>query len=455
VLLLVPVLYVPVAHGASGDVLFSDDFDDGSLSFWTAQGTDPDRVGEEPVRLESPKVDLIKNADWIYRSGSVAATMISVISPNRVRMPSSSTRIPRTTGSRSRHSLAGAAGEIFPPSYSLPNDALHKNFQLRLRHTGGSGDGTWSSVISGIGTLSDATAGDGTAEYTFPGGEAAVTLAFNYTQLAGADETVDFDVNGGNEKAGEDPDLTISDSGFRITDGAGTPINVPTQIASKPSYTAPDAQSLGLQAIEMSSGDPTECEPAFPDGTTTSVDTSDDNGGAGAASYEPVSLLFGANAEAAIVLEYPDAGAIQFHARFDPIDDSGDAPIVEAITGARNDFVVRPFGFALDFDPDGDGTLDDREANGTCGGQTSCAADASGDVLATARPTRTRPCSITCSRSTSAERPAPRRSISRARCLRPAAARAAASAVHPALAASVVATRPPPGSPEARLASST
>ncbi|MDZ7748272.1 MAG: DUF6701 domain-containing protein [Halofilum sp. (in: g-proteobacteria)] len=45
---------------------------------------------------------------------------------------------------------------------------------------------------------------------------------------------------------------------------------------------------------------------------------------------------------------------------------------------------MRPFGFYIDFDPDGDGTYDDRSANGTCGTQTSCAADGSGDVFATA-----------------------------------------------------------------------
>lgn len=281
----------------------------------------------------------------------------------------------------------------------------------------GTGEGTWARVVSGSGTLNDATAGDGSGSYTFPNtGESSVKLAFNYTTVnKGSPETVNFDVVDGNgvaEKSSEDPDLTVSHSGLRITDGNGNPVAVPDQIAAKPSNTEPNAQTLGLQAIRTSNNDPSECEAAFPDGvsvevgvgaecrdpnqcagremrvtndgTTTAIDTSDDNGGAGAASYEPVNFTFGASAEAPLVLRYPDAGKIQLHFRFDPIDDSGDAPTVGSITGSSNDFVVRPFGFFVDFDPDGDGTFDDREANGSCGGQVSCAADASGDVFATA-----------------------------------------------------------------------
>jgi len=278
-------------------------------------------------------------------------------------------------------------------------------------------EGSWTSVLSGSGNLNDGTPGDGAASYTFPGnGETSVDLELHYTSVTEAEdpETINIDVedaNGVTEKAGEDPDLEVSRSGFRITDGSGNPIDVRNQIAGKPSDTAPGNQSLGLQAVRTSDSDPSVCEPAFPDGstvevglageckdpatcagnelavtndgTTTSVDTSDDNGGNGAASYEPVNLLFGTNAEADIVLEYTDAGAIQFHARFDPIEDSGDAPRVQAITGASNDFVVRPFGLFVDFDPDGDGTFDNREANTSCADQTSCAADASGDVFTT------------------------------------------------------------------------
>jgi MSHA biogenesis protein MshQ len=247
------------------------------------------------------------------------------------------------------------------------------------------GEGTWARVITGSGNLTDTTAGDGMASYTFPdNGETAVTLAFNYTDVAaGSPETVNFDVSGGgaSEAAGEDPDLTVSHSGIRFTDGAGNAVSVPPQIAGKPSDVAPGDQSLALQAVRTSDSDPAQCEPAFPagtsvdvelgaecrdpstcdgselavtnDGATTEIDTSDDNGGGGAASYETVALQFGANAEAPLVLRYDDAGALQLHARANPIDDgSGSPPVVEYIAGASGDFPVRPFGFRIEVPDD-------------------------------------------------------------------------------------------------------
>ncbi|MDZ7829349.1 MAG: DUF6701 domain-containing protein [Halofilum sp. (in: g-proteobacteria)] len=239
------------------------------------------------------------------------------------------------------------------------------------------GEGTWARVIAGTGTLNDATAGDGAASYTFPGnGETSVTLAFNYTSVsAGTDpETVNFDVNGGNEATGEDPDLVVSRSGFRFTDGSGNPMSIPEQIAGKPSDANPGAITLALQAVRSSDSDPSVCEPYFSDGSDVEVElggecndpdtcageqvlvtnngntgavvTSDDNGGTGAANYAPMILRFGTDSEAPLVLEYDDAGQIQLHARYNPIDDgSGTPPVVQYVTGASNPYVVRPFGF--------------------------------------------------------------------------------------------------------------
>ena len=280
------------------------------------------------------------------------------------------------------------------------------------------GEGTWARVLTGSGTLTDATAGDGVGSYSFSdNGETDVELAFNYTSVnAGSQETVNFDVidgAGNSESASEDPDLIVRHSGFRITDGSGDPIDIPGQIAAKPSNTAPGAQPLALQAIRTSDDDPTQCEPAFPDGTTvevelgaeckdpsscagralevsndgntTAIDTAGDDGSPTAPSYTPVDLTFGPNAEAPLELVYPDAGAIQLHARANPIDDgTSSPPVVEYITGSSNVFAVRPFGFYLDFDPDGDTVFDDRAGNGACAGQISCAGDANGDVFTTA-----------------------------------------------------------------------
>jgi len=249
------------------------------------------------------------------------------------------------------------------------------------------GEGTWARVIAGTGTLNDVTAGDGAASYTFPGnGETSVTLAFNYTTVSEATdpEIVNFNVDGGNEGAGEDPDLVVSRAGFRITDGSGNATTVPEQIAGKPSDAAPGVVSLALQAVRASDSDPSVCEPFFPDGgdvevelggecndpgscdgtalevtnngNTTAVATSDDNGTTGTASYTPVALRFGPNAEAPLVLAYDDAGRIQLHARHNPIDDgSGTPPVVQYVVGASNQYVTRPFGFEVDVSAD-DGT---------------------------------------------------------------------------------------------------
>lgn len=250
----------------------------------------------------------------------------------------------------------------------------------------GNGEGTWARVITGGGTLSDATAGDGAAEYTFPGGETSVTLAFNYTTVTEATdpETVSFDVNSGQTDSTENPDLVVSRAGLRITDGNGNAQAVPSQIAGKRSDEAPGAQTLGLQAVRASDSDPTVCEPAFPDGQdvevelggecrdpatcagneleitnngdTSAVATSDDNGGAGAAAYEPVTLRFGADAEAPLVLAYDDAGEIQLHARYNPIDDGTTTPpVVEYVAASSNTWITRPFGFEVDVPAD-DGT---------------------------------------------------------------------------------------------------
>lgn len=346
----------------------------------------------------------------------------------------------------------GSPGEIFQPTYSLPADAFHANFRIRfvvngnensdywhvddvcltsisgggvdhfaISHDGtaitcgeeaitvtghnpgdqpadpgnvtvqldtSTAEGTWARVISGTGILTDGTAGDGAATYTFPGnGETAVTLAFNYTTVStGTDpETVNFDINGGNEGAGEDPDLVVALSGLRITDGRGSALSVPEQIAGKPSDTAPGAVTLALQAVRASDNDPSLCEPYFPDGgdvevelggecadpatcagqqlevtnngNTSALATSDDNGGAGAAAYTPVTLRFGPSAEAPLVLEYDDAGQLQLHARYNPIDDgTATPPVVQYVVGASNAFAVRPFGFEVSVAGDDDTT---------------------------------------------------------------------------------------------------
>lgn len=238
------------------------------------------------------------------------------------------------------------------------------------------GEGTWARVLSGSGVLSGVGTGAGTASYTFPdNGETAVTLAFNYTTVSAITdpELVNFSVNAGEELPIGGQQLVVSLAGFRITDGGGNAAVIPEQIAGKPSDQLPGAASLALQAIRASDSDPSQCVPYFPDGgdvvveigaecidpdscagnalqlsnnaSTSAVATSDDNGTNGAAAYTPLSLRFGADAQAPVVLRYDDAGRIQLHLRYNPIDDTTPTPpVVNYVIGSSNAWVTRPFG---------------------------------------------------------------------------------------------------------------
>ena len=232
--------------------------------------------------------------------------------------------------------------------------------------------GTWIAIQAGGGTLSDPAPGDGAATYTFAVGSNSVTLLFSYANLAATPETFAFNVSGGaiSETTGtaaamEDPPFTLSLAGFRlrnVTDGNGTLV---TQISGKPSNSGFNAKTVRLQAVNTDAGTGAcvtqfasqtqtvqlggECNsPATCAGRQiaingTSIATSNDNGGAGAAAYTDVLLAFDANSETDTVITYPDAGQISVHARYD-LD--GAVAGFEMV-GSSNAFVVRPFGFTF------------------------------------------------------------------------------------------------------------
>ncbi len=302
--------------------------------------------------------------------------------------------------------------------YSVTVDTV-----LTLSTDAASPRGAWT-LAGGSGTLSDPDARDGTAAYTWPGGESVVTLVFDYPVLVDGDsDTFTFDVTDDNATpvtettglalAGDDPAITFANTGFVFlneTDGSST---IPGQIAGKPSDTAPGAVDLALWAVRTDT-DTTACTGLFPDGGDVTVELGslcDDPGACqvggqiavtnngntqnlanpqnldGGDAYSDVSLRFGADSKASLALDYPDAGAIQLRARYAiPFDDGSDSG--ESVEGSSNVFVSRPFGFDVDFnlDTDGDGlfddVLDDRANNGTAG--ASYAADAGGSRFAMA-----------------------------------------------------------------------
>ena len=284
--------------------------------------------------------------------------------------------------------------------------------------------GAWSSVITGSGTLSEPDPTDGTASYTWPGGESLVRLTFDYPVLVDGDsDTFTFDVSDDNATpvtetsglalAGDDPAITFANTGFVFlneTDGSSV---VAGQIAGKPSDVAPGAADLALWAVRTDT-DTAACTGLFPDGGDVTVELGslcDDPGTCqvggqvavtnngntldlanpqnldGGDAYSDVTLRFGADSKANLVLDYPDAGAIQLQARYAiPLADGSDSG--ESVEGSSNVFVSRPFGFDIDFnlDTDGDGlfddVLDDRANNGAAG--ASYAADADGSRFAMA-----------------------------------------------------------------------
>lgn len=301
------------------------------------------------------------------------------------------------------HDGAGVTcqAELVTVSAHMANDDVETGFAGTLNLSTSSSNGDWS-VFAGSGVLTPAGADSGSASYAFdPADGGVVQLLLKDTHV----ETVSINVidngSGATETSGsalpaEDPALVFAESGFRFIDAADVPL-IGTQIAGKESATAPNAQSLYLQAIR-SSDNGASCTGVFADGVTANIDlgsicsnpgsclagqrvsvsnnvtttaiANPQNQDAGL-NYSSVPLTFTTNSRAAIVLNYADAGEIQLNARYDIPLGSG-AASGNLMIGNSNAFVVRPFGFELDFSGD-------RASNGITG--ASYAVDANGSVF--------------------------------------------------------------------------
>lgn len=261
--------------------------------------------------------------------------------------------------------------------------------------------GTWASIITGGGTLVDVgTAGavsntDGQATYTWSGSEDTIQLRFNYTAPASDPETVNFELSGNyfedEVTAGHDEDLSIAQAGLRFynsTAGSGV---IPTQLSAKPSNVGFGAATIQLQAVQSSDDDPSVCAALFPDeevvtiefaaecanptscastapaqsftvnGTALGAALQNSDGAPGASSYQSISTTFATasvGTSAPIVINYSDAGLMQLHARYNiPFDSDPDGVVSNDYLEGSTSFVVRPFGFDIDFSDDrADGT---------------------------------------------------------------------------------------------------
>ncbi|MGH8667668.1 MAG: DUF6701 domain-containing protein, partial [Burkholderiales bacterium] len=223
------------------------------------------------------------------------------------------------------------------------------------------GRGTWTAIVAGGGVLSDPTAGDGAATYTFAAGSNQVSLSFRYANLGASSETFSFNVVSGGlseasgaANASDDPSFTMAQAGFVFT-------SIPTQLAGKPSNMGFNSAVLGIQAVNTDAGtgactslfasqnqtvqigaecnNPGACVGQLVNLSGTNVATSDDNGVAGAGNYTDVILAFDAASQASVVISYPAAGQMSLHARYD----LNPAVIGYEMIGSSNAFVVRPF----------------------------------------------------------------------------------------------------------------
>ncbi|MCG8324641.1 MAG: LamG domain-containing protein [Thiotrichales bacterium] len=248
------------------------------------------------------------------------------------------------------------------------------------------GTGTWGAAS--VGTTTNIVAGAGTADYEFANGQSTVDIQFNYPVLTGAaPESVNINITSTpNETTGvavmaeDDPSIDFNTAALifnNVTDGNNI---IPTQISGKDSSAAPNAVTLNIQAVRASDNDPSVCQSIFGNGDVVSVDlgaecrnpaqceglqleitnsapatsggvniatSNDDSVAQTVAAYTSVDLEFGANSAATIVLNYPDAGLMQLHARYELLLDDGTAS-GEFAVGISNDFVVKPAGLCVE-----------------------------------------------------------------------------------------------------------
>lgn len=271
--------------------------------------------------------------------------------------------------------------------------------------TSSTGRGNWSRILTGTGSLANGTVNDGAATYTFPNNEESVQLHFDYTGPVSDPEVVNINVTDNANVEFEDPNYSVSKVGLRVfnsgTGDAVTPI--PLQIAGKPSNVNPNASLLFVQVVNSSGTNPGVCEPLFSVGETldlgfsavcedsgtcvTATETFGVNGtdvalidSGDAVNYTEVAVTLtdigGGVPAAPIIINYSDVGKMRLHTSFDiPLGDNTDPLLAtksgDTITTSSNQFIVRPFGFDIDFS-------DGRENNDTA--DASYAADHNGTI---------------------------------------------------------------------------
>ncbi len=262
------------------------------------------------------------------------------------------------------------------------------------------GNGTWT-LVSGSGTLLDATADDGLATYDWPSGESSAEFALSYTN---GTASFNIDAYQTDDTATRDDDsegdIAFSPNGFTLT---ASPLSNPppaviipfsaTQVAGVDfalyiaafgqtpndpvcgiieSYTGPKNLKFWFDFLNPGSGS-----------VSVTIDTTAIPALESSAADQPVTF---ANGQAAVTGKYKDVGLIQIS-----VKDDGQAhpDLPNGIRGATAGFVVKPYQFVLSNIEGGAGNPNPAavDANGgtfVAAGEpfsvTVTAVDAEGDV---------------------------------------------------------------------------
>jgi MSHA biogenesis protein MshQ len=166
-------------------------------------------------------------------------------------------------------------------------------------------------------------------------------------------------------------DVVFADTGFIFGNDSNTSPIIPMQLSGKPSDTGFNNELLFLQAVKKddSTG---SCVGVFPENSDVPVNLSytchAENSSACANNVTLVNnsvdvplttstvehgLRFTSDSKAYFSLEYPDAGKIILNAHKDvEVEDIEGNKVIKDFSVSSNAFVVRPFGFQLDFSQD-------------------------------------------------------------------------------------------------------
>jgi hypothetical protein len=274
--------------------------------------------------------------------------------------------------------------------------------------------GYWNQPLSGNGSLLPLTpASTGVATYTYPAGESAVTIPFNFTNIYPPTDSVQVNFSAASTVGAVEPDyvapaLTVNRAGLRFYNFTDSSTTMPSLMAGADSF-AYSSKQLIVQLVQASPVNPAQCEPlvdvgeeasiqlvlecsdpgtcaaadvqasiTHKDGTgtaTSAINTLDDNGTTWIGNVAEFGTAltfefedFGGNPGAWFRLNYPDVGDVQLHGRYRvPLNNDATAAAglsADYLQGsASTNFRVRPFGLDVDFSDDRRTSTDDSLAS--------------------------------------------------------------------------------------------